>query len=105
MVFPQDRRTPLHKAAYNGHLEVVKVLLQQATHISVNVKDSVSVANNRAVLRNYTIYMYYYTMSILACQGLWINCAHTALHKQFTKFLHSMVTHLFMMLSVVATLM
>ena len=46
MVFSQNGRTLLHAAAYKGHLEVVKLLLQSASYTSLNAKDSVSVANN-----------------------------------------------------------
>ena len=37
---PQDGGTALHKASWNGHLEVVKLLVQ--SHANVNVKDKVS---------------------------------------------------------------
>ena len=46
MVLSQNGRTPLHQAAYNGNLEVVKLLLQSASRTSLNAKDSVSIANN-----------------------------------------------------------
>ena len=40
MVLSQNGHTPLHHAAYHGHIELVKLLL--LSHAKLNIKDNVS---------------------------------------------------------------